>query len=158
MNTTQARDVARSFLGAYGRILAGSKELYEQTNPAAIALFNASLRTDEYGTIWFGDLDLSLDTDRKNLQGIANTLNCKVYVMRSLDRPPVGYYEPQETAYVTLGLSAVEFQNLVNMLKDYRERSTLTLSEIALIEKVMEVSRQKLQETSTRIQAYETTD
>ena len=66
-----------------GRLISGSKSMYRTQYPDHIVVFNANIITEEFGKIWYGDLDITLDFDR--LYDIAKSNNIKFYILRELD-------------------------------------------------------------------------
>jgi len=66
-----------------GRMISGSKSGYRQRFPNNKAVFNANIVTESRGKIWFGDLDLTLDTDQ--LMKIAEELGESIYVLYESD-------------------------------------------------------------------------
>lgn len=76
---------AKTILGYPGRMMCNSKFQYRERFPNSNPVFNANVCTKELGKIWFGDLDLAKDTDRKLLNTLADKLNQTVYVFREMD-------------------------------------------------------------------------
>lgn len=66
-----------------GRMISGSKSSYRRMYPDNLVVFNANILTEEDGKIWYGDLDLTLDSDKLNK--IATELNKKIYVLYEMD-------------------------------------------------------------------------
>lgn len=71
---------AQSQMGYSGRMMSGSKSGYTYQYPANVPVFNGNLCTKEYGKIWYGDLDLTLDEVK--IQKIAKALSVEIYVLR----------------------------------------------------------------------------
>lgn len=46
-----------------GRMISPSKSLYRKSFPDNFTIFNANVLTKEDGKIWWGDLDLTRDSD-----------------------------------------------------------------------------------------------
>jgi hypothetical protein len=66
-----------------GRLISHSKSLYITNNPNHLVLFNANLCTLSEGKIWFGDLDLTLDSFK--LKEIASEIGEDLFVLRESD-------------------------------------------------------------------------
>jgi hypothetical protein len=66
-----------------GRIISGSKSGYYDKNPDHKVVFNANVITESRGKIFYGDLDLTLDTDK--LKEVAEILKEPLYVLREMD-------------------------------------------------------------------------
>lgn len=72
-------DVAETILGYPGRMLSGSK-----TAPKGQRIiWNANICTKEHGKIWYGDFNITLESDK--LAELAKTLGVKVYVLYEHD-------------------------------------------------------------------------
>ncbi len=69
-------------LGESGRMIAGSKSAYCRSNPDNLVVFNANICTTN-GKVWFGDLDITKDSDK--LKEAAEALNCRLYVLYESD-------------------------------------------------------------------------
>lgn len=104
--TREEKEQKASILGFPGRMISGSKSGYRMRFPDNRPVFNANVCV-ESGKIWYGDLDLTLDGDK--LQGLANELGERVYVLYEMDarfeneeRPLLGQavetYEPTRTS------------------------------------------------------------
>lgn len=65
------------------RMVGGSKTVYRNTHPDNEVYFNANIFTEEQGKVWYGDLDLTLDT--RALKKVAKQLNTKLYILREMD-------------------------------------------------------------------------
>lgn len=78
---TKAPDIV-DILGMDGRMISGSKADYLRRHPNNIVVFNANVCTDN-GKIWFGDLDVTKDIEM--LQEAADSLNCRLYILREHD-------------------------------------------------------------------------
>lgn len=66
-----------------GRLIAFSKSTYRKSNPDNLVLFNANIIVENYGKIWFGDLDIT--KDECVLQNVANELKMNLYVLYEHD-------------------------------------------------------------------------
>ena len=65
-----------------GRMISYSKSLYVRNNPKGQPVFNANIVHKDLGKIWYGDLDLTIDSEK--LQAIANELG-ELSVLREMD-------------------------------------------------------------------------
>jgi hypothetical protein len=74
--------IARFHLGPMGRLIAGSKTVYNYDNPENAVVYNANLFTSKE-KIWYGDLDLTLDLEA--LMDAAEDLKEPIFV----------FYEPE---------------------------------------------------------------
>lgn len=61
------------------RMISGSKSTYRRLNPDNVVMFNANIFTEEDDKIWFGDLDITLDSDK--LKSISKEIGKKLYVL-----------------------------------------------------------------------------
>lgn len=66
-----------------GRMISASKSRYRDIFPNNNAIFNANIVIKSRGKIWYGDLDLTLESER--LQKIATELGEPLYVLREMD-------------------------------------------------------------------------
>jgi hypothetical protein len=66
-----------------GRMISGSKSSYRERYPDHEICFNANIFSLQQGKIWYGDLDLTLDSEK--LDRIAESLGEKLYVVREMD-------------------------------------------------------------------------
>ena len=66
-----------------GRMISGSKSGYMERYPKHEVIFNANIVIGSRGKVWYGDLDLTLDTEK--LQEIACALKETLYVLREMD-------------------------------------------------------------------------
>jgi len=78
-----------------GRMITGSKSFYMQKYPGHDVYFNANIIMEEYGKIWYGDLDLTIDFDK--LYDIAKNNNVTLYILRELDARFSNENSPFET-------------------------------------------------------------
>lgn len=74
---------AEKILGFMGRMVGGSKSIYRYDNPTNIVVFNANLFTSNGTKIWYGDLDLTLDSDK--LKQLSSTIKEDIYVLYETD-------------------------------------------------------------------------
>lgn len=66
-----------------GRMISGSKSGYSRKYPDHLVLFNANIFSEDGNKVWFGDLDLTLDS--KKLIDIHLELDVNLYVLREMD-------------------------------------------------------------------------
>ena len=66
-----------------GRMIAGSKSTYRSKYPDNEVYFNANIFVLGEGKIWFGDVDITRDSDQ--LKAIASSIGKTLYVVRELD-------------------------------------------------------------------------
>jgi hypothetical protein len=75
-------------IGLTGRMISGSKSMYYNTFPDNLIVFNANIFIKgslfkKGEKIWFGDLDLTQDSNK--LIEIANKYNTVLYVLKEMD-------------------------------------------------------------------------
>ena len=87
----------------YGRMISGSKSGYRQKFTENDVVFNANIILENYGKIWYGDLDLTLDAEKLNK--IANELGQTIYVLREMDGRFEHENDPIET-FINKAVSA----------------------------------------------------
>lgn len=68
-------------LGRPGKLISPSKSFYLEQHPDHKVYFNACIFNRKYEEIWFGDIDLTKDTDK--LQRVANVVG-DIYVTREM--------------------------------------------------------------------------
>jgi len=66
-----------------GRMISGSKSGYRRRYPDNTVYFNANIFVLGEGKIWWGDLDLTLDTPL--LEEISKEMSKKLYVLSEMD-------------------------------------------------------------------------
>lgn len=66
-----------------GRMISGSKSGYRERYPNNNVVFNANIVAKSRGKVWYGDLDLTLDTE--NLTWVAKELGEPLYILREMD-------------------------------------------------------------------------
>lgn len=76
-----------------GRMISGSKSGYRQRFPDHFVLFNANIVIESRGKVWYGDLDLTLDTAQ--LMNIARELKEPLYVLYEMD----GRFENEDQSF-----------------------------------------------------------
>ena len=62
-----------------GRMISGSKSLYLRMYPNHTVIFNGNIFTEKRGKVWWGDLDLTRDTEI--LEEIANEAQENLYIL-----------------------------------------------------------------------------
>jgi len=83
MDYQKAREIMAKHIGMNGRMITGSKTLYDSRNPDHIIVFNANVFADGLGKIWFGDLDITLDSQK--LYFASKEIGVNLYVLREHD-------------------------------------------------------------------------
>jgi hypothetical protein len=81
-DTPIVEKLCEEILGIRGRMISGSKSMYRRTYKDHLVVFNANVCT-RAGKIWYGDLDITLDTE--SLQKLADALDETVYVLYESD-------------------------------------------------------------------------
>jgi hypothetical protein len=87
-----------------GRMISGSKSGYKEKYPNNKVVFNANIVTKSRGKIWYGDLDLTLDTAQ--LMNVARELKEPLYVLYEMDArfenedQPFKFYENKAVAKI----------------------------------------------------------
>jgi hypothetical protein len=81
-DTPVIETLCEEILGIRGRMISGSKSMYRRAYKDHLVVFNANVCTRN-GKIWYGDLDITLDTER--LQKLADTLDETIYVLYESD-------------------------------------------------------------------------
>jgi hypothetical protein len=66
-----------------GRMISGSKSGYREIYPNHEVVFNANIVLASRGKVWYGDLDLTLDSGK--IQEISTKLGEPIYVLREMD-------------------------------------------------------------------------
>jgi hypothetical protein len=79
----EALKVAQSKMGYNGRMMSGSKSGYQKAHKANVVVFNGNLCTKEFGKIWYGDMDLTLDLDK--IKELSTELKVEIFVLREMD-------------------------------------------------------------------------
>jgi hypothetical protein len=88
-----------------GRMISGSKSTYRQMHPDNEVYFNANVVIASEGKVWYGDLDLTLDTPK--LQEVADVLKEPLYVLYEMDarfeneNKEVDFYKSKAKAVIT---------------------------------------------------------
>jgi hypothetical protein len=88
-----------------GRMISGSKSLYRQRYPDNEVYFNANIVIESAGKIWYGDIDLTLDTPK--LKEVANILGEPLYVLYEMDarfeneNKPIQFYKDHARAIIS---------------------------------------------------------
>jgi hypothetical protein len=87
-----------------GRMISGSKSGYRERFPDHHVIFNANIVTRSRGKVWYGDVDLILDTTQ--LMNIARELKEPLYVLYEMDarfeneNQPFEFYEKKARAKI----------------------------------------------------------
>lgn len=81
MDLTNSPFIKRGFIS--GRMISGSKSGYRKRNPDNVVYFNANIFILGEGKIWWGDLDLTIDTPL--LEEISGEIGKKLYVLSEMD-------------------------------------------------------------------------
>lgn len=80
------KEILINKLNNYGfynsRLISGSKSYYRKNHPLNLIVFNANIFTEEFGKIWYGDLDLTIDS--KNLIKIYDELGINLYILSEM--------------------------------------------------------------------------
>jgi len=76
-------EMACEVFGYPARLLSGSKSAYRERFPGHKVAFNGNLCTKEYGKIWYGDIDVTLES--KALDELAQKAGVDVYVLYEMD-------------------------------------------------------------------------
>lgn len=87
MNRRQLLEIFEKNGLPHSRMISGSKTFYMAQNPTHQVVFNASIYEDGK-SIWWGDLDLTLDSEK--LQNIVKELNTNLHVVREGDARHIG--------------------------------------------------------------------
>jgi len=82
LSLTYIYEVFSKYLLPLGKLL-GSKSLNRMRLPDDLFIFNANIFADEYGKIWWGDLNLTKDKD--NLIEISKELGIDLYILSEMD-------------------------------------------------------------------------
>jgi len=87
-----------------GRMISGSKSGYKERFPDHKVVFNANIVTKSRGKVWYGDVDLTMDTPQ--LMNIARELKEPLYVLYEMDArfenedQPFKFYESKAVAKI----------------------------------------------------------
>ncbi|MCK9415682.1 hypothetical protein M0Q97_03365 [Candidatus Dojkabacteria bacterium] len=65
------------------RMICGSKSAYHDMKPNNFVIFNANIFVENFGKIWWGDLDLTKDQEK--LKKVASETNSVLYVLYEMD-------------------------------------------------------------------------
>jgi hypothetical protein len=83
VQNNQFEKIFQKHLGYNGRMLSGSKSGYSKAYPTRVPIFNSNICAKEYGKLWHGDIDVTID--EKDLITIAKELNTTLYLFYELD-------------------------------------------------------------------------
>lgn len=64
------------------RMLSGSKSFYRSKYPSNEVYFNANIFIEGIGKVWYGDIDLTLDSEK--LQEVANQIKKPFFVLSEM--------------------------------------------------------------------------
>ena len=83
VQNNQFESIFYKHLGMNGRMLSGSKSGYGDAYPTRVPIFNANICAKEYGKLWYGDIDVTID--EKDLITLAKELNTTLYLFYEMD-------------------------------------------------------------------------
>lgn len=83
MNTNQIIEIFCKHNLFLGRLISWSKTAYREMNPNNFVVFNANIVVPSKGKIWYGDLDITKDSD--TLKKISEEINEPIYVLKEMD-------------------------------------------------------------------------
>lgn len=66
-----------------GRLISYSRTTYLRKYPDNDVYFNANIVIKKYGKIWYGDLDITRDSE--HLKNVANSVGEDLYILREMD-------------------------------------------------------------------------
>jgi len=72
-------EVIRKELGHEARMISGYKSFYRSIHPDNFVIFNSNLIIKEYGKLWWGDLDVTVDGPK--LKKIAEQIGTTIYIL-----------------------------------------------------------------------------
>ncbi len=84
-----AIDAAREALGNVGAMLSNSKSGYAVSHANNLFAFNANVCTREYGTIWSGDLDVTVS--EQALKALAAKIHTDLFILWEHDAEPLDW-------------------------------------------------------------------
>ena len=84
-----AIDAAREALGNVGAMLSNSKSGYAVNHAKNLFAFNANVCTREYGTIWSGDLDVTVSEEA--LKALSAKIHTDLFILWEHDAEPLGW-------------------------------------------------------------------
>lgn len=82
---------ARESLGSVGAMLSNSKSGYAISHANNLFVFNANVCTREHGTLWSGDLDVTVSAE--TLKALSAVLHTDLFILAEHDARPL------DTAY-----------------------------------------------------------
>lgn len=106
------------------RMISGSKSLYRQRYPKNDVVFNANIFIPTKGKVWYGDLDITLDS--KGLQDVCNEIGEEMIVVSEM----LGRFGAEERPYNEIEKNAhVKF---IPNAKTYQERDYDGLTSVVI--------------------------
>lgn len=81
--TLETAEAVSRALGYPGTMMSGSKSGYGKAHPKNIAVFNGNLATKESGKIWYGDLDVTLGSQK--ISDLAKEIQQDIYLLYEMD-------------------------------------------------------------------------
>jgi hypothetical protein len=84
-----------------GRMVSGSKSAYRDKHPENEVYFNANVFNSKGEKIWYGDLDLTIESEKLDI--IAESLGEKLFVLREMD----GRFENESLSEIKVMQKAV---------------------------------------------------
>jgi hypothetical protein len=103
MREQEIKQIFRNHSIFTGRMLGASKSRYREAFPDSEAYFNANIFSRKFGKIWWGDLDLTIDSEA--LQSIADELGDDLFVLSEMD----GRFENEDLPFEEFKKRAVKF-------------------------------------------------
>ena len=88
MDRKAAIDAAREALGPVGAMLHNSKYGYAVSHANNLFAFNANVCTREHGTIWSGDLDVTVSEEV--LKTLSSRIHADLFILGEHDTEPMG--------------------------------------------------------------------
>ena len=83
MQLEQIKQIFREKQFHDGRMIGFSKSGYSKNFPKNEIYFNASIFTEKYGKIWWGDIDLTKNSE--TIQEIADELGLDLFILSEFD-------------------------------------------------------------------------
>jgi hypothetical protein len=96
------------------RMISGSKSTYRQKYPKNDVLFNANIFTPTKNKVWYGDLDITLDSDK--LQNVCNEIGEEMIIVGEM----FGRFGAEERPYTEIEKNA--HTKFIPNAKTYLER------------------------------------
>ena len=83
MDKKTKKSILEKHLGMSGRMISSSKGRYRHDNPQNIVYFNANVCTQKDGKMWYGDIDLTVESEK--IIEAAKELNLKLLILSESD-------------------------------------------------------------------------